>query len=283
MQIERFSVLLRNIHEQEGSHRSTAVVTTLTTAKSLLEELQRLIQAKLLKNSDGTSRFRKRVWARNRHKIHKMQYELTDIRANLTAVMGASNLLVTYIEFDSVSTNHSLRAFACRAERAINSMNQGLGQSEQASSKLDEHLSSIQYVLSQTYHAISAQGLAMNQLLQSNMSFRCQYFDDDSRFQDSRPLWQRRKPQDAGSLSHLNDSKLHTVIAEDLPNTAEQPGSHRECKPMIKRRKSYSPILRRSTYTRTVEPIRSLTNCFSRIVHDRSTTASFLSCCTQLI
>ena len=93
-QVEHFSILLEGIHHQEGVCNSAAVATILSTAKSTLEKLNQLVQVKLVKNMHGTSRARKRAWARNKSKVYKMQNELKELRASLTAAMGASCLLV---------------------------------------------------------------------------------------------------------------------------------------------------------------------------------------------
>lgn len=98
-QMEQFSILLEGIRHHEGVCDSAAVGTIHSTAKSTLEKLSQLVQVKLLKNIHGTSRARKRAWARNKSKVYKMQNELKELRASLKAAMGASSLLVCCCDF----------------------------------------------------------------------------------------------------------------------------------------------------------------------------------------
>ncbi|MCJ1429915.1 hypothetical protein MMC29_007830 [Sticta canariensis] len=209
-QVEHFSILLEGIHRQEGVYNSAAVATILSTVNSTLEKLNQLVQVELVKNMHGTSRARKRAWARNKSKVYKMQNELKELRASLTAAMGASSL-----------------SSAIRAETALNSMNHCLSNSEQTSLSLDRHLLSIQQIVAQTYDAVSAQGVAMNRLLQSNISdSNC--YRNLTEHQSSWPSWHSREPQYPISRLCSDHSKEHVITDRNLINPGEDHEDGRE-------------------------------------------------------
>lgn len=281
--MEHFSILLEGIHRQERVCNSVAVATTLSTAKSTLEKLNQLVQVKLLKNMHGTSRARKRAWARNKSKVYKMQNELKELRASLTAAMGASTLSVYCCYFGFIDADNPPRSSAIRAETTLNSMNDCLSNTEQTSLSLDRHLLSIQQIVTQTYDAVSAQNVAMNRLLQSNISdLNC--YRNLNEHQSSWPLWHSREPQYVISRPCSDHSKEHMVTARKLINPTEDQEDGRERKPAIKSSvDSYLHSPRRNTCTGALESLRSLTKCFSRIIYYISATASMFSHRSQLL
>lgn len=82
------------IHEidDQQSHSSSAVITTLSQAKATLEQLKTLLEAKLLSRVNGSSRIRRRTWARNRSKVYKLQSSLKEHRASLLIAIAANGL-----------------------------------------------------------------------------------------------------------------------------------------------------------------------------------------------
>ena len=84
----QLSLLVEEIRRQDVVSTSAAIAANVLRAKQTLEKLNGLIETKLIKNVLGTSRVRSRVWAQNRCKINKIQTELQECRANLTAMMS---------------------------------------------------------------------------------------------------------------------------------------------------------------------------------------------------
>lgn len=240
-----------------------------------------LIQAKLLKNIHGTSRARKRAWARNKPKVHKLQNELKELRASLTTAMGASSLLVCCCCFDFIDADNSSSSSAIRAETALDSMNHCLTNSEQISLSLDKHLLSIQQIITQTYDAVSAQGVAMNRLLQSHVSQLNRH---------SNPIVQ----QSAGPLRHSGKQHVfsrlcsyhnreHITHKSLVSPTGDQEDSRESKSAIISSTHSHLHKLRRNSYPGTLESLRSFTDYFSRIIHYVSATASIVSHRAQLL
>lgn len=90
--VEQFVTLVEEIRGQCTDSPSTVIATALSRAKHTLDKLNQLVQGKLVKNIHGTSRARRRLWARNKSKIDRIQNELKEHRANLTAALSAKNM-----------------------------------------------------------------------------------------------------------------------------------------------------------------------------------------------
>lgn len=90
-QILQFQVLVNTVKENED-YRSTGVTSALLGAERTIQRLNQLVQIRLLRKVEGTSRFRRRAWARNKSKILKLQDTLREHRAELVAAMTASNM-----------------------------------------------------------------------------------------------------------------------------------------------------------------------------------------------
>ncbi|KAL9045865.1 MAG: hypothetical protein Q9214_001166 [Letrouitia sp. 1 TL-2023] len=148
--VEQFSTLVKDIDAQQAIRSSAAIAAILAKAKLTLERLGELVQNKLLKNVNGTSRARRRAWARNKSRVYRIQAELKEYRANLTA---------------AVSTNNTVSANCSKA--TLSSINDNVNRSKEISLSLDKHLSEVQQVLTKTYHAVVSQSTAVSHLLQS--------------------------------------------------------------------------------------------------------------------
>ena len=228
-----FSILLESIYRQEGVSGSAAIATILSTAKSTLEKLNQLVQVKLLKNIHGTFRARKMAWARNKSKVYKWQNELKELRAILTAAMGARSLLVSFCCFAFINTDDPCRSSAIRAETALDSMSHCLNTSEKTSLSLDRHLLSIQQMLTQTFDAVSAQGVAVNQLLHSHVS-DLNLYPSRTEHEYAWPLCHDRKSQHEVSrlCSYRNSGQIFTN--DSLVNLQEDQVVNRERKSAVK-------------------------------------------------
>jgi hypothetical protein len=91
-QVEHFTNLVKEINDQHAVSLSSVIKTSLSRAKITLEQLDQLIQVKILKNVNGTSRARRRAWTRNRSKVYKIQNALKEHRVNLLAAISANSL-----------------------------------------------------------------------------------------------------------------------------------------------------------------------------------------------
>ena len=197
--------------------------------------------------------------------------------------MGASSLLVRCCHFDRINADFYPRSSAIRAEVVLNSMNDCLSKSEHKLLSLDRHLSSIQQVVTQTYHAVSAQGVAMNSLLQSNIS-SLNFHSNLTEYQSSWPAWYGRGSQYVvprlfpdHSKESMDTSRNPNHPTEDYENVAER-------KPRIKSSLDlYSHDHRPNTSTGTLESFRSLTKYFSRIIYHLTAAANIFSRHSQLL
>lgn len=90
--VEQFAILVEEIRGQCTDCPSSVIATSLSRAKHTLDKLDHLIQVNLAKNVHGTSRARRRVWARNKSKIYEIENELKEHRANLTAALSANSM-----------------------------------------------------------------------------------------------------------------------------------------------------------------------------------------------
>ena len=90
-QLSQFQLLVNTVKENE-QYRCAGVTSALLRAERTIQRLNQLVQIRLLKNAEGTSRVRRRAWARNKSKILRLQDALKEHRAELVAAMTASNL-----------------------------------------------------------------------------------------------------------------------------------------------------------------------------------------------
>ncbi|KAI4212672.1 MAG: hypothetical protein LQ351_004563 [Letrouitia transgressa] len=139
-QVEQLSLLVEEIRCQDVASTSAIIATTLLKAKVALEKLNRLIQAKLIKNIHGTSRARRRVWARSKSKVKGIQNELQGHMLDLIAAMSALNT-----------------SSAIRSEAMLESISHNISHSKQVSLSLDQHLLDIKHAVTRTHKPVSSQ------------------------------------------------------------------------------------------------------------------------------
>lgn len=87
-------MLLNRFEKHNTESKSATIATILFRAKLTLERLYRLVQAKLLKNANGSVRAWRRAWLGNKSKVSRIQGELKEHRANWAAIACADNLWV---------------------------------------------------------------------------------------------------------------------------------------------------------------------------------------------
>ena len=68
--------MVREIDNQPAVSLPTVTTTALSRAKLVFDNLDQLMQAKLLKSADGPTQTRRRVWARNKSKVNRPKSEL---------------------------------------------------------------------------------------------------------------------------------------------------------------------------------------------------------------
>ena len=90
-QLLQFQVLVNTVKENED-YRTASVISALPGAERTIHRLNQLVQIRLSKKVEGTSRVRRRAWVRNKTKILKLQDALREHRAELVAAMTASNM-----------------------------------------------------------------------------------------------------------------------------------------------------------------------------------------------
>ena len=90
-QLLQFQDLVKTVKENER-YRCAGVTSALLGAERTIQRLNQLVQIRLLKKVESTSRVRRRAWARNKSKILKLQDALKEHRAELVAAMTASKL-----------------------------------------------------------------------------------------------------------------------------------------------------------------------------------------------
>ena len=90
-QLVQFQVLVNTVKENED-YRNAGVTSALLGAERTIQRLNQLVQSRLLKKLEGTSRVRRRAWVRNKTKILKLQDALREHRAELVAAMTASKM-----------------------------------------------------------------------------------------------------------------------------------------------------------------------------------------------
>ena len=86
--------MVREIGNQPAVSLPTIITTALSRAKLMLNKLDQLMQVKLLKGADCSTRTRRRAWARNKSKVNRARSELKEQRTNLIAAVSASSLSV---------------------------------------------------------------------------------------------------------------------------------------------------------------------------------------------
>ena len=86
--------MVREIDSQPVISLSNVVKTALSRAKLMLDNLDQLMQVKLLKNADGSIRIRRRAWARNKSKVDRAKSQLKEQRMSLVAAISAGSLSV---------------------------------------------------------------------------------------------------------------------------------------------------------------------------------------------
>ena len=68
------------------------MATSLLEAKTTLDQLNDILQSKILRIANGTSRARRRAWMRNKSKVSKLCSAIRDHKLNLIAAMDAQSL-----------------------------------------------------------------------------------------------------------------------------------------------------------------------------------------------
>ena len=81
-----------NTIKKNEDYRSAGLTSALLGAERTMQRLNQLVQIRLSKKVDGTSRVRRRAWVRNKTKILKLQDALKEHRAEFVASMTASNM-----------------------------------------------------------------------------------------------------------------------------------------------------------------------------------------------
>ena len=81
-----------NTIKENEDYRSASVTSALLVAERTMQRLNQLVQIRLSKKVEGTSRVRRRAWVRNKTKILKLQDALKEHRAELVASITASNM-----------------------------------------------------------------------------------------------------------------------------------------------------------------------------------------------
>lgn len=81
-----------NTVKENEQYRCAGVTSALLGAERTMQRLNQLVQIRLLKNVEGTSRVRRRAWARNKSKILGLQDALKEHRAELVAAMTATKM-----------------------------------------------------------------------------------------------------------------------------------------------------------------------------------------------
>ena len=81
-----------NTVKENEQYYCAGVTSALSGAERTIQRLNQLVQVRLLKKVEGTSRVRRRAWARNKSKILKLQDALKEHRAELVAAMTASKM-----------------------------------------------------------------------------------------------------------------------------------------------------------------------------------------------
>lgn len=89
---------MREIDNQSAVSLPIVITTALSRVKLMLDNLDQLMQVKLLKCADGSIRTRRRAWARNKSKVNKAKSELNEQRINLIAAVSASSLSVPKLQ-----------------------------------------------------------------------------------------------------------------------------------------------------------------------------------------
>jgi hypothetical protein len=91
-QLEHFTDLVKEIHSHHSSSTSSNVAASLTRAQHTIEQLDQLIQVKLLRIVNGTYRARRRAWTRNKSKVNQLRDAIKEHRDNILAAMSSNNL-----------------------------------------------------------------------------------------------------------------------------------------------------------------------------------------------
>lgn len=89
-QVEQLANILSEIDDQRRTYPSN-VVTTLGKAKVTLEQLQSLLEIKIINKVNSSSRIRRSAWARNRSKAYRIQSSLKEYRRNLVIALTVNN------------------------------------------------------------------------------------------------------------------------------------------------------------------------------------------------
>lgn len=90
--------MVKEIDNQPAVSLPTAITSALSRAKHVLDSLDQLMQVKLLRSADCSTRTRQRAWARNQSKVNRAKGKLKESRTNLIAAVSASSLFVPKLQ-----------------------------------------------------------------------------------------------------------------------------------------------------------------------------------------
>lgn len=91
-QVEHFTALLNEIESQNAIISSPVIERGLSRAKIKIGQLHEIIQVKILRNVNSTSRARRRAWTRNKSKICSIVDALKEYRQILLTAISANSL-----------------------------------------------------------------------------------------------------------------------------------------------------------------------------------------------
>ena len=91
-QLQDFMSLMDEMQIQHAFSTSPAIATGLLRAKRTIDQLDQLIQQKLLRHVNGTAQTRRRAWMRHKSKIRKFQLALKDHMTNFLNATSSNTL-----------------------------------------------------------------------------------------------------------------------------------------------------------------------------------------------
>ena len=118
----QFSDIVQELHDQQFSYSPT-VLSTLSKSRDILNQLESLLEVKVLIQVNGSSRVSRRAWARYRSKVHNIQSSIAEYRANLTIALVANSSSVFVCYRLLVGLLKFARASTARAEAMLTSIN----------------------------------------------------------------------------------------------------------------------------------------------------------------
>lgn len=74
--------ILQEIDDQQWFFSAT-IVTTLAKTREILDQLDKLLRSKILSEANGSSRVRRRAWAKHRTKVYDLHRSLADYKESL--------------------------------------------------------------------------------------------------------------------------------------------------------------------------------------------------------